>query len=68
MCSLISLWIFTLLQNFITLYYLVFELRNLKEMKKKKNKILSHSPIHLDYDARHHAHPYIPSTTVLSDT
>ena len=50
MCSLVSLWISTFLQNFITLFCLVFELRDLekkKEEEEKMNKILYHSPLHL---------------------
>ena len=54
MCSLFALWISTFLQNFITLCYLVFELRDLEEEeeeeekeKEKMNKTLYHSPIHL---------------------
>ena len=54
MCSLFALWISTFLQNFITLFCLVFELRDLEKKKeeeeeeeKKMNKTLYHSPIHL---------------------
>ena len=36
-----------------------------KKKKKMMNKTLYHSPY--IYDARHHANPYILSTTVLSD-
>ena len=52
MCSLFALWIYTFLQNFITLFCLVFELRDLEkkeeeEEEKKMNKTLYHSPIPL---------------------
>ena len=55
MCSHFTLWISTFLQNFITLFCLVFELRDLEKKKeeeeeeeeKKMNKTLHHSPIHL---------------------
>ena len=56
MCSLFALLISTFLQNFITLYCLVFELRDLEEKEKEKekekeeekmNKTLYHSPIHV---------------------
>ena len=56
MCSLFTLWISTFLQNFITLFCLVFELRDLEKKKeeeeeeeeeKKMNKTLYYSPIHL---------------------
>ena len=68
MCSLVASSLSTFLQSFITLCCLVFELRDLKEKKKKKkmNKLSTIAPY--IYNARHHANPYILSTTVLSDT
>ena len=48
-----------ILAKFHHLCCLVFELRNLEEKEEKEEKKI--------YDARHHANPYILSTTVLSD-
>ena len=71
MCSLFALWISTFLQNFITLCCLVFELRDLEEEEEEKDEGEDEQNSLIapyTYDARHHANPYILSTTVLSDT
>ena len=50
MCSLFALWIYTFLQNFITLCCLVFELRDLKEKEKEEEE--EEKKYRLDAEAR----------------
>ena len=44
----------------------MIEINKVKKKKEKEEK-MNKTPYHI-YDARYHAHPYILSTTVLSDS